>query len=113
MAKQRKGRKAPSSEQRLSHAPAARASNPSGPLTFIVLVLTVFGIALTTYLSYTALFEAHPAFCSEGSGCDLVQSSRWATVSGNAHGCVGPLHLPGNGHTGVANQDKAKKLGLP
>ena len=82
MAKQRKGRKAPSSEQRFSHAPAARASNPGGPLTFIVLMLAACGIVLTTYLSYTALFEAHPAFCSEGSGCDLVQSSRWATFLG-------------------------------
>ena len=79
MAKQRKGRKAPSSEQRLSHAPGTRASNPGGPLTVIVLVLAACGIVLTTYLSYTALFEAHPAFCSEGSGCDLVQNSRWAT----------------------------------
>ena len=82
MAKQRKGRKAPSGEQRLSHAPAARASNPSGPLTVIVLVLAAGGVVLTTYLSYTALFEAHPAFCSEGSGCDLVQGSRWATFLG-------------------------------
>ena len=82
MAKQRKGRKAPSGEQRLSHAPAARVSNPSGPLTVIVLVLAACGIVLTTYLSYTALFEVHPAFCSEGSGCDLVQGSRWATFLG-------------------------------
>lgn len=83
MAKQRhKGRKAPGSEQRLSHAPGTRASNPGGPLTVIVLVLAACGIVLTTYLSYTALFEVHPAFCSEESGCDLVQSSRWATFLG-------------------------------
>lgn len=82
MAKQRKGRKAPRSEQRLSREPAARASNPSGPLTLVVLVLAACGTVLTTYLSYAALFEAHPAFCSEGSGCDLVQSSRWATFLG-------------------------------
>ncbi len=82
MAKQRKGRKTPSGEQRLSHAPAARVLNPGGPLTVIVLVLAACGIVLTTYLSYTALFEAHPAFCSEGSGCDLVQASRWATFLG-------------------------------
>ena len=82
MAKQRKRRKSPSGEQRLSHAPAARVSNPSGPPTVIVLVLAACGIVLTTYLSYTTLFEAHPAFCSEGSGCDLVQGSRWATFLG-------------------------------
>ena len=82
MAKQRKGGKTPGSEQRLPHAPAARAANPGGPLQVIVLVLAVCGIVLTTYLSYTALFEAHPAFCAEGSGCDLVQGSRWATFLG-------------------------------
>lgn len=82
MAKQRKGRKAPSNEQRLSRVPETRASNPGGSLTIIVLILTACGVVLTTYLSYTALFEAHPAFCSEGSGCDLVQSSRWATFLG-------------------------------
>ena len=82
MAKHRKGRKAASSEQRLSHAPPARASNTNAPLTVVLLVLTACGIALTTYLSYTTLFEAHPAFCGEGSGCDLVQSSRWATFLG-------------------------------
>ena len=82
MAKQRKGRKASSSEQRLSHAPATRAPAPNALLTLALLVLAVFGIVLTTYLSYTALFEAHPAFCGEGSGCDLVQSSRWATFLG-------------------------------
>ena len=82
MGKKRKERKTESHGQRLSHAPAARASNPSGPLTVIVLVLAACGIVLTTYLSYTALFEAHPAFCGEGSGCDLVQGSRWATFLG-------------------------------
>lgn len=82
MAKQRKGRKAQKSERDFSREPAARASNPSHSLTLVVLVLAACGIVLTTYLSYTALFEAHPAFCSEGSGCDLVQNSRWATFLG-------------------------------
>ncbi len=82
MGKHRKGRKAASDAQRLSSAPATRAPAPNAPLTLILLALTACGVALTTYLSYTALFEAHPAFCGEGSGCDLVQSSRWATFLG-------------------------------
>lgn len=82
MGKQRKGRKAPSSEQRLSHSPPTRTPAPNALLSLALLVLVVFGIVLTTYLSYTALFQAHPAFCGEGSGCDLVQSSRWATFLG-------------------------------
>jgi uncharacterized membrane protein len=47
-----------------------------------MLTLAGAGILLTTYLTYTASFEAHPAFCSEGSGCEIVQSSRWATFLG-------------------------------
>ena len=52
------------------------------PLTIALLVLVTTGILLTTYLTYVAWFEDHPAFCSEGSGCDLVQSSRWSTLLG-------------------------------
>ncbi len=84
MAKHRKGQKAASAggTQRVSHSPPTRAPNLGAPLTIVLLVLTFFGIVLTTYLSYVASFGTHPAFCSEGSGCDLVQSSRWATFLG-------------------------------
>ena len=51
-------------------------------LELILLVLAGIGILLTSYLTYVAWFEPHPAFCSEGSGCDLVQASRWATFLG-------------------------------
>lgn len=81
MAKYRKKQKAGSAES-LQHTPLTRAPAPNAPLTPVLLTLSVLGIVLTTYLSYTALFEAHPAFCGEGSGCDLVQSSRWATFLG-------------------------------
>lgn len=81
MGKKRKERKT-ASTQHSSHSHATRAPASNAPLTLVLLALTVFGIALTTYLSYTASFEAHPAFCGEGSGCDLVQSSRWATFLG-------------------------------
>jgi len=81
MAKHRKRQKAGSAGS-LQNPPTTRVQAPNAPLTLFLLALTVVGIVLTTYLSYTALFEAHPAFCSEGSGCDLVQSSRWATFLG-------------------------------
>ena len=51
-------------------------------LDLSILVLAGIGILLTTYLTYVAWFEAHPAFCRVGSGCDLVQASRWATFLG-------------------------------
>ena len=51
-------------------------------LPIVLLALASAGILLTTYLTYVASFETHPVFCNEGSGCDLVQSSRWATFLG-------------------------------
>ena len=59
-----------------------RWSKTRSPLDIVLLGLAVLGILLTTYLSYVAMFEVHPAFCGEGSGCDLVQGSRWATLLG-------------------------------
>ena len=61
---------------------STRGSKTKSPLDIAMLVLAVIGILLTTYLTYSAWFEVHPVFCSEGSGCDLVQSSRWATLLG-------------------------------
>ncbi len=52
------------------------------PLDIALLVLVAAGILLTSYLTYVAWFEDHPAFCAEGSGCDLVQASRWSTLLG-------------------------------
>jgi hypothetical protein len=37
------------------------------PIHIAVLALAVAGILLTMYLTYIASFEAHPAFCDEGS----------------------------------------------
>lgn len=51
-------------------------------LDMFLLGLAGIGILLTIYLTYVSWFETHPAFCSEGSGCDLVQASRWATFLG-------------------------------
>jgi len=65
----------------------SRSASPSSfkitsGLDVVLLVLAGIGILLTSYLTYVAWFEVHPAFCSEGSGCDLVQASRWATLLG-------------------------------
>jgi len=55
-----------------------RRSLPNWP----VLALALLGMALTAYLSATSWMKAAPAFCTEGSGCDLVQSSRWGEFLG-------------------------------
>ena len=62
-----------------SPRPARRA-----PLTpdWPVLALALAGVLLTAYLSIVALNQEAPAFCTAGSGCDLVQQSRWSRLFG-------------------------------
>ncbi len=51
---------------------------PNWPL----LALSVIGIGLTTYLSWTDSVGGALKGCAVGSGCDVVLSSRWATLLG-------------------------------
>lgn len=57
-----------------------RRKLPNWPL----LGLSLLGVALTLYLFGTASgwFGEKLAYCGAGSGCDIVQSSRWATLLG-------------------------------
>lgn len=79
MAKRNKREKGASGIQKDSGTSAGPSAKGSSPIDMVVLVLSVAGILLTAYLTFTASFGEHPEFCSEGSGCDIVQSSRWAT----------------------------------
>jgi len=81
MAKPSKRKHSDASGRATSHASTAE-SKSIPPLNIALLVLVTAGILLTSYLTYVAWFEDHPAFCSEGSGCDLVQASRWSTLLG-------------------------------
>lgn len=56
----------------------ALRSAPNWPL----LALSLVGILLTAYLSWTSWSGGALQGCTEGSGCDLVLSSRWATLLG-------------------------------
>lgn len=51
---------------------------PNWPL----LALSLVGVALAGYLSWTSWSGGAVQGCSAGSGCDLVLSSRWATLMG-------------------------------
>lgn len=51
---------------------------PNWPL----LVLSIIGIALASYLSWTEWTGSSVKGCSVGSSCDIVLSSRWATLLG-------------------------------
>ena len=79
MSKRNKREKSASGTQKDSGTSTTPSAKGSSPIDMVVLVLAIAGILLTAYLTFTASFGEHPAFCSEGSGCDIVQSSRWAT----------------------------------
>src|SRR5438105_9292584 len=51
---------------------------PNWPL----LALSIVGMLLTGYLAWTALSGGAVQGCSAGGGCDLVLTSRWATLLG-------------------------------
>lgn len=84
MAKGNKSQKSLSSKSPGTHSSRtqARESKSLSLLNIAMLSLAAAGVLLTTYLTYVAWFEVHPAFCTEGSGCDIVQSSRWGTLLG-------------------------------
>lgn len=47
-----------------------------------VVALAGAGLLITGYLTGVAMTGTSAAFCGEGSGCDIVQSSRWSTLLG-------------------------------
>jgi uncharacterized membrane protein len=59
-------------------ADARTRSSPNWPL----LAISVAGMALTGYLTYTSFSGGSVRGCTEGSGCDVVLTSRWATMFG-------------------------------
>src|SRR5687767_8755545 len=54
------------------------AAAPNRPL----LALAGAGIAVAGYLTYTGWTGDRAAYCEVGGGCDIVQSSQWATLLG-------------------------------
>jgi len=57
---------------------ATSASKPDLALR----ILTAIGLLLTAYLTWVAWNSGSAAFCTEGSGCDVVQGSRWSRFLG-------------------------------
>lgn len=57
-------------------SPATRAPD------WVVIGLSGLGMLITAYLTAVAWSGAGLALCAEGSGCDLVQQSRWSRVLG-------------------------------
>lgn len=67
--------------RRQSKTPARPHTLRSGP-NWPLLALSILGMVLTAYLSWTALSGNAVQGCSAGGGCDIVLSSRWATLLG-------------------------------
>jgi glutaredoxin len=63
-------------EPRRTASGAAGKGNPNWPLV----ALSLFGCALAGYLSYTSWVGEAVKGCGVGSACDVVLSSRWATL---------------------------------
>ena len=73
------GRKTKPSKRTAVQTPTqALRAGPNWPL----LALSALGIALAGYLSWTAFANSQVQGCAVGGGCDLVLSSRWATLLG-------------------------------
>jgi uncharacterized membrane protein len=69
--------------------PAAHHAAPSGTShrgtvspDRVTISLAMAGMLVTGYLTSVAWLGDNPALCAAGSGCDLIQQSRWSTVLG-------------------------------
>ena len=87
MAKRRTKRTAtrPSTRERTHKKAHPTGSNnriTTPPLIWLAAGLAAAGLLLTAYLTGTTWFGEHPAYCGAGSGCNLVQDSRWSTFLG-------------------------------
>ena len=74
----------------MSKKSKARRARPAAAETYTVratpnwglLALSVVGMLLTAYLTWTKFTGGAVQGCSAGGGCDVVLSSRWATLLG-------------------------------
>ena len=72
------GRKAKGKKTATADISGSFRPSPNWPL----LALSLVGVALAGYLSWTAVTSTAVQGCAEGGGCDAVLSSRWATLLG-------------------------------
>src|ERR1043165_3431504 len=71
------GRK--SKNRRTESAPTFRARTAPN---WGLLAISIIGMVLTGYLTYQSLMHQSVKGCSAGGGCDIVLTSRWATMFG-------------------------------
>src|SRR5687767_10958571 len=67
--------------RRASRTPSETQALRTGP-NWPLLAISILGMALTGYLTWAAFSGGAVQGCSAGSGCDIVLTSRWATLFG-------------------------------
>lgn len=50
--------------------------------SMLLAILSMLGLVLTTSLLVVSITKSALPYCASGSGCDIVQSSRWSTLLG-------------------------------
>lgn len=95
MAKRSKGKARPHGHRiEAAHAGGAVTAHPARDR--VVLALALSGVLVTGYLAMVAWSGTGAAFCTAGSGCDVVQASAWSRFLGlpiAAWGCLVYLAL--------------------
>src|SRR2546425_79774 len=71
-----------SKSKRTRRNDSAREAQLRSSPNWALLAISIAGMALTGYLTFTSLSGASVKGCSAGSGCDVVLTSRWATMFG-------------------------------
>jgi uncharacterized membrane protein len=72
------------SSRRVGKPAAVRSAGTAAPITpdRALAALAGAGLLLTGYLTLVSWTRAQAAFCTAGSGCDLIQGSEWSTLLG-------------------------------
>lgn len=60
----------------------ARAPEPAAARDWLVAALAAVGLVDAAYLTWLKLAGTQALFCRAGSGCDIIQASRYATLLG-------------------------------
>ena len=82
---QRSGKRAaPDASAAAAGPPRQRGAAPVPPAApnYPLLALSLAGVAVAGYLTYTGWTGDRAAYCEAGGGCDIVQSSQWARFLG-------------------------------
>jgi uncharacterized membrane protein len=70
---------------------AGRVTVEAAPRDWLVAACGLAGLLISGYLTFTKLTGSAAAFCEAGTGCDIVQASRYATFLGAPTAAWGAL----------------------